>query len=75
MCQIIMYKVDAMVGFSTNDNGALLHNKSWCVAAGEVATMAFLHVQASWEGTSNFALDDDDEEAAEMALREEEFEL
>jgi hypothetical protein len=42
--------------------------------------MAFLHLHVSTcssqlRGTSNFALDDDDEEAAEMALREEEFEL
>jgi hypothetical protein len=75
-----MYKVDAMVGnFFTNDNGVLLHNKSWCVAAEEVATMAFyifmFYMYKPAERNQYFALDDDEEEAAEMALREEEFEL
>jgi G protein-coupled receptor 107 len=49
------------------------------VAAEEVATMAFymfmFYMFRPAERNQYFALDDDEEEAAEMALREEEFEL
>ncbi|VAH65716.1 unnamed protein product [Triticum turgidum subsp. durum] len=49
------------------------------VAAEEVATMAFymfmFYMFKPAERNQYFALDDDEEEAAEMALREEEFEL
>jgi hypothetical protein len=49
------------------------------VAAEEVATMAFymfmFYMFRPAERNQYFALDEDDEEAAEMALREEEFEL
>jgi G protein-coupled receptor 107 len=49
------------------------------VAAEEVATMAFymfmFYMFRPAERSQYFALDDDEEEAAELALREEEFEL